>query len=344
MPGLGSDEPCLIAWVLSSRQRQPVRQKALREILIRTVGGTRGCRQRHWCAVKTLIFLLSVVPVKIGGAEILGAQPPNFDSPAYSEEDEETDAAPEEFFYEGSDKEESGGIVRRAVRRYPEDSESAEVSHRQVSIPLSRSLECNCPEVLAKGTLVAIVATFAFLGFFSTSVLLLVAVCILRVIDRQRKKGKEAGAKHSASKRPLPPVPPPRPEHTYTTVKPCSGYERLHPVSPTRRERRYQNVKEPRAQRSSKNYFLEKKRLALSYGARHSDLGTEAASCSAAQRQTSPENEYISPKPRQSVSTSPLPHKYANIDELQPEPTPEGSPDPGVTLKGHEIHIYEEVQ
>nr|XP_034958296.1 uncharacterized protein LOC118078511 [Zootoca vivipara]XP_034958297.1 uncharacterized protein LOC118078511 [Zootoca vivipara] len=66
--------------------------------------------------------------------------------------------------------------------------------------------ECDCPETLAKGTMVAIVSVLAFLGFFSTSVLLVVAICLLRMVDRQRKSGKDANGA-SIAKRPLPPLP-----------------------------------------------------------------------------------------------------------------------------------------
>lgn len=53
-------------------------------------------------------------------------------------------------------------------------------------VPSVGRAEGSCPEVLAKGTLAVIVAALAFLGFFSTSVLLVVAVCILRMVDKQR--------------------------------------------------------------------------------------------------------------------------------------------------------------
>ncbi|XP_061459902.1 uncharacterized protein LOC133373759 isoform X4 [Rhineura floridana] len=262
--------------------------------------------------------------VKMSGAEIARAQPPDSDPYASSEEGDEMDTSPEDLSdEEDDDDEDSDSISRRAVRRldfpprgrkrrrlnvldlqhpYPEESRHLEIGHRGASIGMPMT-DCNCPEVLTKGTLVAIVAALAFLSFFSTCVLLVVVVCLLRLVEKQRKTGKEATAGYSPPKRPDPPVPPPRPDHTYLAVKPVPGYERLHPASPT-----------------------------------------------------TPESEYITVNPLSAFSTPPLEKNYSNADapplektyvnagEPQLEPLTEDSPNTEMAAKGHEDHIYEEVE
>ncbi|XP_053138681.1 proline-rich protein 36-like isoform X2 [Hemicordylus capensis] len=142
---------------------------------------------------------------------------------AYDEEDEEDDRVKK--------------VVRRAVRRYPEESQLVLPGNRQVSIPLARTV-CECPEVLSKGTLGAIVAALAFLGFFSTSMLLVVIIWVMRMAEKQKK------TPNSHATRPLPPVPPPRPEHTYLVPKRSSRvYATVHPGPPAA-EGEYLNANE----------------------------------------------------------------------------------------------------
>ncbi|XP_025021712.1 uncharacterized protein LOC103063802 isoform X2 [Python bivittatus] len=205
---------------------------------------------------------------------------------AWKEEDDEE---------EGSDER----IVRRAVRKYPEDAEEhREVGHRQISIPVGRA-EANCPEVLARGTLAAIVAALAFLGFFSTSVLLVVAVCVLRLVDKQRKTGKEGKTGYSPPRRSLPPIPPPRPERTYMTVKP-HGYERRQPATPCATEGAYLSADE------------------LNPGPRtvlnrhHQNMNVSPRPKSA------PEGEYVSPEKLQPCSILPLAKKCVTVEESDP--------------------------
>lgn len=47
-------------------------------------------------------------------------------------------------------------------------------------------LSCDCPEVLTKGTLASVVGALAFLGFFSTTVLLVVSVWVLHTMAKQK--------------------------------------------------------------------------------------------------------------------------------------------------------------
>ncbi|KAH0615647.1 hypothetical protein JD844_005108 [Phrynosoma platyrhinos] len=165
------------------------------------------------------VSVVALCSLKISGAEI----PHGFDLPLNSSNEGET--------------EDNNNIVRRAVRRraqvanspaqlscgcrpsrgapnsqnsdycqqYPEESEHVDIGHRQASIRVS-PVECSCSGVLGKGTLVAIVAALAFLGFFSTSILLVVAICILRLVEKQKKKEKEEKPARSSRRR-LPPVP-----------------------------------------------------------------------------------------------------------------------------------------
>ncbi|KAM3825500.1 uncharacterized protein M6D78_015831 isoform 2-T4 [Vipera latastei] len=194
--------------------------------------------------------------VRMSRVEASRAHPTNFDfhpkhkkkivaSPKDAWKEEEEEEEREEGFREQ--------IVRRAVRKYPEDAgDHVAASHRQISIPMGRA-EGSCPEVLAKGTLAVIVAALAFLAFFSTSVLLVVAVCVLRMVEKQRKTGKD-GKTSYPSRRPLPPIPPPRPERTYMTMKP-HGSDRLRPATPHTTEDAYLSVNElnpgPRLLRAS---------------------------------------------------------------------------------------------
>ncbi|XP_061459900.1 uncharacterized protein LOC133373759 isoform X2 [Rhineura floridana] len=298
----------------------------------------------------------------MSGAEIARAQPPDSDPYASSEEGDEMDTSPEDLSdEEDDDDEDSDSISRRAVRRldfpprgrkrrrlnvldlqhpYPEESRHLEIGHRGASIGMPMT-DCNCPEVLTKGTLVAIVAALAFLSFFSTCVLLVVVVCLLRLVEKQRKTGKEATAGYSPPKRPDPPVPPPRPDHTYLAVKPVPGYERLHPASPIRQVLHYQKLKSPQEQ-----YQIPKspqKQYRIPKG-------------SPVQHKTTPESEYITVNPLSAFSTPPLEKNYSNADapplektyvnagEPQLEPLTEDSPNTEMAAKGHEDHIYEEVE
>ncbi|XP_034292171.1 uncharacterized protein LOC117676649 isoform X3 [Pantherophis guttatus] len=198
-------------------------------------------------------------------------------------------------------------IVRRAVRKYPEDAgDHVEAGHRQISIPMGRA-EGSCPEVLAKGTLAVIVAALAFLGFFSTSVLLVVAVCVLRVVHKQRKTGKEGKTNYPSSRRLLPPIPPPRPERTYMSMKP-HGSDRLRPATPHTTEDAYLSVNE------------------LNPGPRtHQNHHYQSLSASSPPK-TPMEREYIIP------------------EKVQPFSRTGGSPEIGMTPQGRDNHIYEEVE
>ncbi|KAL8174255.1 UNVERIFIED_CONTAM: hypothetical protein K2H54_041004 [Gekko kuhli] len=107
----------------------------------------------------------------------------------------------------------SENIVHRPIRmlrRFPEESGEELVGHRQTLLPTSETT-CICPEVLSKGTLVAIIGSLAFLGFFSTMVLLLVAVIILRLMDKQwkkeKKERKDKKDTDGGPNRSLPPIP-----------------------------------------------------------------------------------------------------------------------------------------
>ncbi|XP_026542321.1 uncharacterized protein LOC113424705 isoform X1 [Notechis scutatus] len=198
-------------------------------------------------------------------------------------------------------------IVRRAVRKYPEDAgDHVEAGHRQISIPMGRA-EGSCPEVLSKGTLAVIVAALAFLGFFSTSVLLVVAVCVLRMVDKQRKTGKEGKIGYPPSRRTLPPIPPPRPDHTYMTMR-TPGPDRLRPATPHTPEDGYLSVNE------------------LNPGPRtRQKLHYQNVSASSPPK-TPMEREYIIPEAAQPFSRTGR------------------SPEIGMTPQGHDNHIYDEVE
>ncbi|XP_034292167.1 uncharacterized protein LOC117676649 isoform X1 [Pantherophis guttatus] len=216
-------------------------------------------------------------------------------------------------------------IVRRAVRKYPEDAgDHVEAGHRQISIPMGRA-EGSCPEVLAKGTLAVIVAALAFLGFFSTSVLLVVAVCVLRVVHKQRKTGKEGKTNYPSSRRLLPPIPPPRPERTYMSMKP-HGSDRLRPATPHTTEDAYLSVNE------------------LNPGPRtHQNHHYQSLSASSPPK-TPMEREYIIPEKVQPFSSPPSAKKYVNVEESEPTAVTGGSPEIGMTPQGRDNHIYEEVE
>ncbi|KAM3825501.1 uncharacterized protein M6D78_015831 isoform 3-T6 [Vipera latastei] len=247
--------------------------------------------------------------VRMSRVEASRAHPTNFDfhpkhkkkivaSPKDAWKEEEEEEEREEGFREQ--------IVRRAVRKYPEDAgDHVAASHRQISIPMGRA-EGSCPEVLAKGTLAVIVAALAFLAFFSTSVLLVVAVCVLRMVEKQRKTGKD-GKTSYPSRRPLPPIPPPRPERTYMTMKP-HGSDRLRPATPTRQNLHYQHPSAPSPPK------------------------------------TPMEREYIIPDKVQPFSSPPSTKKYVNVEESDPTAVTGGSPEIGMTPRGRDNHIYEEVE
>ncbi|XP_013913040.1 PREDICTED: uncharacterized protein LOC106541971 [Thamnophis sirtalis] len=235
------------------------------------------------------------------------------------------DALKEEEEEEEEDKGFREQIVRRAVRKYPEDAEKhVEASHRQISIPTDKA-EGSCPEVLAKGTLAVIVAALAFLGFFSTSVLLVVAVCILRIMDKQRKTGKEGKNGYPSSRRTLPPIPPPRPERTYMAMKP-QGSDRLHPATPNTTEDAYLSVSE------------------LNPGPRtRQKLHYQNVSASSPPKAPI-EKEYMTPDKVQPFSSPPSVKKYVTVEEPGPTPVTGGSPEIGTTPPGHDNHIYEQVE
>ncbi|XP_042334433.1 uncharacterized protein LOC121936330 [Sceloporus undulatus] len=213
-------------------------------------------------------------------------------------------------------------------RQYPEDSEDIGIGHRQASIRVS-PVECNCPEVLAKGTLVAIVAALAFLSFFSITILLVVAICILRLVEKQKKKEKEEKPARSSHRRLVPPVPPPRPEHTYMTVQPLHGYERLHPASP----------------RAARGIYLSASELHP--GPRvHREKGYQSASVTPPGAKSTRENEYIGPDPAPSLSTPPLDKSYTSADKTgsQTGSIQDTVRSPLLSPKGRDNHIYEEVE
>ncbi|XP_026542322.1 uncharacterized protein LOC113424705 isoform X2 [Notechis scutatus] len=216
-------------------------------------------------------------------------------------------------------------IVRRAVRKYPEDAgDHVEAGHRQISIPMGRA-EGSCPEVLSKGTLAVIVAALAFLGFFSTSVLLVVAVCVLRMVDKQRKTGKEGKIGYPPSRRTLPPIPPPRPDHTYMTMR-TPGPDRLRPATPHTPEDGYLSVNE------------------LNPGPRtRQKLHYQNVSASSPPK-TPMEREYIIPEAAQPFSSPPSAKKYEKVEESHPTAVTGRSPEIGMTPQGHDNHIYDEVE
>ncbi|KAG8141894.1 hypothetical protein E2320_006546 [Naja naja] len=200
-------------------------------------GWAQGSRMQLACLF--IVSVLSLASLTMSRVEASRAHPANF----HPKHKKKTVASLNDDWKEGEEEEEEKGegfrerIVRRAVRKYPEDAgDHVEAGHRQISIPMGRA-EGSCPEVLAKGTLAVVVAALAFLGFFSTSVLLVVAVCILRMVDKQRKIGKEGKSGYPPSRRTLPPMPH-APEDGYLSVS------ELNPGPRTRQKLQYQNVSE----------------------------------------------------------------------------------------------------
>ncbi|XP_053138682.1 uncharacterized protein LOC128339123 isoform X3 [Hemicordylus capensis] len=241
---------------------------------------------------------------------------------AYDEEDEEDDRVKK--------------VVRRAVRRYPEESQLVLPGNRQVSIPLARTV-CECPEVLSKGTLGAIVAALAFLGFFSTSMLLVVIIWVMRMAEKQKK------TPNSHATRPLPPVPPPRPEHTYLVPKRSSRvYATVHPGPPAA-EGEYLNANEinpgPRLYQPKRYGNVDQTPPELSSPLRGSPPRGSPP------RESPPRGSPLFMTPP--VTTPPVP-TYVS---LEPQSGPTGStpellsPSSGAQRikRGSDDHIYEEV-
>ncbi|KAJ7308079.1 hypothetical protein JRQ81_008584 [Phrynocephalus forsythii] len=282
------------------------------------------------------LFSISVVAscaAETNRAERSRAHPPDFNLLASSREgNDEPGASPEDDRLNEGVAEENENVVRRALRRYPEEAEHrdfghlhhVDVDHRQASLQSSSS-DCDCPEVLTKGTLVTIVATLAFLGLFCSAIILGIAICILRLVAKQRKKEKDEKL-HSSHRRSRPPVPPPRPEHTYMPVK-GQRYERLHTAS----------------QHATQGAYLRPSELHP--GPRiHQEKHYQNVSRSPQGSKSTPENEYIPPHQVPTYSTAPLESKYVNMEEMQSKSQYEGSPGAVASPKRREAHLYEEVE
>lgn len=201
------------------------------------------------CLVGILLSLSTIVvsSPKMSGTGASGANRDRYDAavvaggegPVHGEVADEEDL-----------EEEAVKVARRAVRQFPEESQGVVPDHPLEPVPITR-LSCDCPEVLTKGTLAAIVAALAFLGFFSTSVLLVVSIWILRLLGKQKK------SESSDSSRPRPPPPLPRPEHTFghgrRNTRP---YETLHPAHLFRKDPYGNNRMSPEAKYTPENEYV----------------------------------------------------------------------------------------
>nr|XP_060613258.1 uncharacterized protein LOC132763621 [Anolis sagrei ordinatus] len=247
-------------------------------------------------------------------------------------------------------------IVRRAVRKYPEDSGRNHIGHRHASFEVPIQDECHCPPTMSESTVVALVAALAFLAFLPTVLLLAAVIWFLCwVVKANKKKEKEEKSGHMLHpKRRAPPVPPPRPENTYRPSRRTYGYEQIHPASPrdtqgvylsaselnpgprTHREMTYQNLK-PAESRSPRE--------------------TTYQNMKPVEPKTGPETGYISPDRVLPLSTPPLEKRYVNPESLEKKymnidhshPTSLSGSAPGTTMsptlspRGRENHIYEEI-
>ncbi|XP_070614533.1 uncharacterized protein [Erythrolamprus reginae] len=292
----------------------------------------RGCREmvRGWAQSSRMqlaglfvVGILSLASLRESRVEASRDHPAN----VHPKHKKKTLASLEDAWREEQDKERGfrEQIVRRAVRKYPEDAaDHGGAGHRQISVPMGRAEGGSCPEVLAKGTLAVIVAALAFLGFFSTSVLLVVAVYILRVVNKQRKTGKEGRPSYPSPRRP--PIPPPRPERTYITMKP-PGSDHLQPAAtPRTAEDTYLSVNE------------------LNPGPRTRQKPPYQSVSASTPPKTPMEREYLVPEKVQPFSSPPSAKKYLNVEEAGPTPVTGGSPETGMTPQGRDNHIYEEVE
>ncbi|XP_048368060.1 uncharacterized protein LOC125441491 isoform X2 [Sphaerodactylus townsendi] len=164
----------------------------------------------------------------MNGAKTSRVQEHGFDSQEPSAKGHPISTLSDEF-------KDSKNIVHRSVRmvrKFPEDSEAMLVGNRQALLPASRTT-CVCPEVLSKSTLVAIVSSLAVLGFFSTLVLLLIAIIILRLVEKhwkREKKEKKERKESLAPKKSVPPVPRRPSERIYVMPKESPPYKTMKSV------------------------------------------------------------------------------------------------------------------
>ncbi|XP_062815204.1 uncharacterized protein LOC103281776 isoform X2 [Anolis carolinensis] len=240
-----------------------------------------------------------------------------------------------------------GDVVRRAIRKYPEDSGDSRVGHRHDSFEVPIQDDCQCPPTMSESTVVALVATLAFLAFLPTVLLLAAVIWFLCwVVRTNKKKEKEEKAGHpSHPRRRAPPVPPPRPDNSFRLSRQTYGYERIQPASPRDTQGVYLNASElhpgPRSPREMTYQNLK------SQEASYQNLKPM-------EPKTTVETGYISPERVLPLSTPPLEkrymsaEKYMNIDHSHPTSLTGSGPgttmSPTLSPKGQNNHIYEEIR